>query len=184
MKTSSLASIVMVLAAASVPAHAQIYKWVDASGKTHYSDTAPAGGKQTATVADRVSVYTPDAPAARAEPVVVANSALSERVDNLERQLQYERLARQQVEVAAYNQPQTSESAYLPYGVPYAVPVHRRRPDIFRPFPRPKVVNVVGPGIMPGTFNGPNAVTAGNFTLRTSLAASGSRGGTSFAQPR
>ena len=47
MKTSSLASIVMVLAAASAPAHAQIYKWVDASGKTHYSDTAPAGGKNS-----------------------------------------------------------------------------------------------------------------------------------------
>ena len=26
--------------------------------------------------------------------------------------------------------------------------------------------NVVGRGIMPGTFNGPNAITAGNFTLR------------------
>jgi len=179
MKTSSLASIVMVLAAASAPAHAQIYKWVDASGKTHYSDTAPAGGKNTATLADRVSVYTPDAPVARAEPVVVASPALSERVDNLERQLQYERLARQQVELAYAPGPQAD---YGGYAYPVAVPVRRHlRAKPIRPFPG---ANVVGPGIMPGTFNGPNAVTAGNFTVRTSLAASGSRGGASFAQPR
>ena len=26
--------------------------------------------------------------------------------------------------------------------------------------------NVAGPGIVPGTFNGPSAITAGNFTFR------------------
>jgi hypothetical protein len=104
-------------------------------------------------------------------------------VDNLERQLQYERLARQQVELAYAPGPQADY--YGAYAYPVAVPVrNHRRPNGSRPFPTPRGANVVGPGIMPGTFNGPNAVTAGNFTLRTSLAASGSRGGASFAQPR
>jgi hypothetical protein len=184
MKTTSLVSVVILLAAASAPAHAQIYKWVDEAGKTHYSDTAPAGGNRTGTVADKVSVYTPDPTTiARAAANASVNPALAERVDSLERQLQAERLARQQVELASYSQAEAPQPVY----VPYAVPVRHRRPDVFRPFPAPKVVNaggpsfvpgtfggsravtagnVVGQGIMPGTFNGPNAITAGNFTVR------------------
>src|SRR5882672_5572719 len=147
MKTSSLVSIVIVLAAASAPAHAQIYKWVDEGGKTHYSDAAPAGGKAS-TVADKVSFYTPDptiiARAAASQPV---NPALADRVDNLERQLQAERLARRQVELAAYTQTQAQAdpAAYYPYAVPVAYPVHHRRPGGFRPFPGPKGTGVVGP---------------------------------------
>ena len=58
MNTPSLVSAVILLAAAS-SAHAQIYKWVDEAGKTHYSDAAPVGEKAS-TIADKVSVYTPD----------------------------------------------------------------------------------------------------------------------------
>ena len=172
MKTPFLVPIVILLAAGS-PAQAQIYKWVDESGKTHYSDAAPAEAKKTVTVADRVSVYTSDAPIPRAQPAVVASSVLSERVDSLERQLQYERLARQQVDLAY-----SPQADYGAYAYPVAVPRRHLRAKPLRPFPG---TNVVGPGIVPGTFNGPNAVTAGNFTLRTSLPASGSRGGASFA---
>ena len=179
MKTSSLVSLVILLAAAS-PAHAQIYKWVDESGKTHYSDKAPAGGKKADTLVDRISVYTPAAPAPRAEPAPAATVALADKVDRLERQLAAEQLARQQVELAAYAQAQASQAAYYPYAVPVAVPKHHRRPDGFRPFPGPNAANVVGPGIMPGTFNGPNAITAGNFTLRTNLTASRGRGAAAF----
>jgi len=183
MKTTSLVSVVILLAAASAPAQAQIYKWVDEAGKTHYSDMAPAEGNRTDTVADKVSVYTPDPTTiARAVTNASVNPALAARVDSLERQLQAERLERQQVELASYSQAQAPQAAY----VPYAVPVRHRRPDVFLPFPAPKVVNVgprfvpgtfgsptgvtagnvVGQGIMPGTFNGPNAITAGNFTVR------------------
>ena len=56
MKWPSLVPMVILLAGAGSPAHAQIYKWVDESGKTHYSDTAPAGGKKAATVADKVAL--------------------------------------------------------------------------------------------------------------------------------
>jgi hypothetical protein len=177
MKTSTLASIVILLAAASSPAHAQIYKWVDGSGKTHYSDKAPADAKKVTTVADRVSVYTaPEMPTAIAQPAAAASAALNDRVDRLERQLYAEQLARQQAELAAYAQ--TPEFVYVPVGV--AAPGRQHRRDGFRRFPGTKAVGVVGPGIMPGTFNGPNAITAGNVTLRTSLPAARGRGAATF----
>src|SRR5258706_9740683 len=107
MKTPSLLSIVILLAAA--PAHAQVYKWVDESGQTHYSDKAPASAKKVSTVTDRVSTYTPDPSLARAA-AGGADPVLSGRVDRLEQQLHAERLARQQAEVAAYAQ--ASQAAY------------------------------------------------------------------------
>jgi hypothetical protein len=175
MKTSSLVSIVILLAAASGPAHAQIYKWVDDSGRTHYSDKAPPSAKGVGTVADRVSTYTaPEAPITLAQPAAPANAALNDRVDRLERQLYAEQLARQQAELAAYSQPQ--EVYYVPVGV---API-RNRHDGFRRFPGTKPAGVVGPGIMPGTFNGPNAITAGNVTLRASLPAARGRGASTF----
>ena len=199
--------VVILLGACSGPAHAQIYKWVDEAGKTHYSDTAPTAGKNLDKVADRISVYTPDPAllaraAARAEP----DPALSNRVDRLERQLHAERLARaqQQAELASFTQ--ASQTVYerclaercvdcdsyagtMPYVGPIAVvPVRHRRPMLVRTsftalstgnLMGPRIMpgtfngrsavtagNFVGPGIMPGTFNGPNAITAGNFTLR------------------
>ncbi len=33
-----------------LPAHAQVYKWVDANGKTQYSDSPPAGAAKAAVV--------------------------------------------------------------------------------------------------------------------------------------
>src|SRR5437660_11726001 len=183
MKTliSSLVSVVILLAAAGRPAYAQIYKWVDEAGKTHYSDQAPAGRKKLDTVADRISVYAPDpALLARATATALPDPALSNRVDRLERQLHAERLARQQYELASFTQ-----AAYerclserrvdcdgygetMPYAGPIVVvPVRHRRPVLVRTsFTGLSAGNVVGPGIMPGTFNGPNAITAGNFTLR------------------
>jgi hypothetical protein len=175
MKTSSLVSIAILLAATSAPAHAQIYKWVDDSGRTHYSDKAPPSAKGVGTVADRVSTYTaPEAPMTLAQPAAAVNAALNDRVDRLERQLYAEQLARQQAELAAYSQPQ--EVYYVPVGV---API-RNRHDGFRRFPGTKPAGVVGPGIMPGTFNGPNAITAGNVTLRTSLPAARGRGAAPF----
>jgi hypothetical protein len=72
------------------------------------------------------------------------------------------------------------------YGTPYAgpiavVPIRHRRPLLVRTsFTGLTAGNVVGPGIVPGTFNGPGAITAGNFTFRTSVPAVRSRGAASF----
>jgi len=176
-----IVSVVILLVTAGGPACAQIYKWVDEAGKTHYSDQAPASGTKVGTVADRISVYTPDpALLARAAATPEQHPVLSDRVDRLERQLHAERLARQQYELAAF-----SQAAYercvserrvdcdgyggtMPYVGPIVVvPVRHRRPVLVRTsFTGLSAGNVVGPGIMPGTFNGPNAITAGNFTFR------------------
>src|SRR5437879_702264 len=186
MKALGSSLLVILLGAGSGPACAQIYKWVDEAGKTHYSDQAPAGGKKLETVADRISVYAPDPSLlARAAAPAGSDPVLSERVDRLERQLHAERLARaqQQAELAAFTQ--ASQSVYercvserrvdcdsygatLPYAGPIAVvPVRHRRPVLVRTsFTGRSAGNVVSPGIMPGTFNGPNAITAGNFTFR------------------
>jgi hypothetical protein len=184
MKT--LISSVILLAAAAGPAHAQIYKWVDEAGKTHYSDQAPAGGKKPDTVADRISVYSPDPTLlARAAATAGPDPVLSDKVDRLERQLHAERLARTQQQVELASLTQASQSAYercvserrvdcdgygatMPYAGPIAVvPVRHRRPVLVRTsFTGLSAGNVVGRGIMPGTFNGPNAITAGNFTFR------------------
>jgi hypothetical protein len=170
--------VVILLAATGGTAYAQIYKWVDEAGKTHYSDTAPAGGKKVDTVADRISVYAPDPSLlARAAAPAGSDPALSDRVDRLERQLHAERLARQQVDLAAFSQAAyercvSERRVDCEYGMPYAgpiavVPIRHRRPILVRTsFTGRAAGNVVGPGIMPGTFNGPNAITAGNFTFR------------------
>ena len=170
-----LTSIVILLGAGSAPALAQIYKWVDENGRTHYSDKAPASAARVDTVADRVSTYTaPDMPVAPAQPYAPANAVLLDRMDRLERQLYAEQMARQQAELAAYAQ--QPEIVYVP--VAGGAPI--RGHDHFRGFPGPKATGVVGPGTMPGTFNGPNAITAGNVTLRTSLPAFRGRGAANF----
>jgi len=181
MKALGASLVVILLGASSGPAQAQIYKWVDEAGKTHYSDTAPVGRKKIDTVADRISVYAPDpALLARAAAPAAPDPALSDRVDRLERQLHAERLARQQSELASFAQAAyerclaerrvdcDSYGGAMPYAGPIAVvPVRHRRPMLVRTSSTGLGAgNVVGPGIMPGTFNGPNAITAGNFTFR------------------
>jgi hypothetical protein len=177
MKALGSSLVAILLAATGGTAYAQIYKWVDEAGKTHYSDQAPAGGKKPDTVADRISVYAPDpALLARAAAIAVPDPALSNRVDRLERQVHAARLARQQQELSFT---QASQSVYerclaerrvdcdsyagtMPYAGPIAVvPVRHRRPVLVRT--SFTALSAARPGFMPGTFNGRSAITAGNF---------------------
>src|SRR5258706_6068019 len=154
--------VAILLAARGGTAYAQTYKGVDEAGKPHYSDQAPAGGKKPDTVADRISVYAP-APAllARAAAPAGSNPLLSDRVERLERQLQAERLARRQYEMATYAQ--MSQAAYdgcradrrvdcdyggAPYVGPIAgVPIRHRRPFLVRTsFAGRTAGNFAGPG--------------------------------------
>jgi hypothetical protein len=50
---ASLVSLIAlsVLAGAPTPAFADLYKWIDASGRTHYSDTPPDDGSKLETTA-------------------------------------------------------------------------------------------------------------------------------------
>lgn len=64
MRSSLLVSIFITVTAASTPASAQLYKWIDVRGVTNYSNTSPAGAAATnkvAVVESTLSVYTPDA---------------------------------------------------------------------------------------------------------------------------
>jgi len=59
----------LLCAASGSVVQAEMYKWVDEKGKTHYSNTPPAGAKAPArvdVVTERVTVYTPDAGLTRA----------------------------------------------------------------------------------------------------------------------
>jgi hypothetical protein len=188
-----VAALIAILAAG--PVAAQVYKWVDDAGATHYSDKAPekAGpASKLEVVVDRISVYHQDPNLTRLAANSGSNAVLADRVDRLERQLQAERRARQyaaaadtRATMAAYDQCLADRrvdcdnyAGYYPYGgVPVAVVAVRHQHPFTPVAPITGITagNVVGPGIIPGNFNGPRAVTAGNFTLRTSLGASRTR---------
>src|SRR5688500_3492034 len=46
----------LLLSAASIDLHAEIYKWTDAQGRTHFSDKQPAGAK-TQLVKPSINTY-------------------------------------------------------------------------------------------------------------------------------
>ena len=188
------------LGAFIAPASAQVYKWVDDRGATHYSDQAPAkGAKKAGVVPDRLSVYS--APSPSLSPISYSKSdpGLNNRIDALERQLQAERQARDSIaaaesraSLAAYERCLADRrvdcDAYGSLYPPYAGPIVIARARHRHPFPVPgssltgmTAGTVVGPGIIPGNFNGPGAVTAGNLVaFRTSGIARGFRGSGNF----
>lgn len=191
-----ITTLVVVLAVA--PAWAQVYKWVDQRGVTHYSDQAPPKQgtvRKLDIVTDRLSVYTQDPSLIRSSEHLGSDPALSERIDRLERQLQSERQARQYAAAeaqaymtAAYEQCLADRrvdcdgySSSYPYAAPVVVAAFRHRR--FRPVAFPHMTgltagNVVEfPGIMPGNFNGSNAITAGTGApFRSSVPSPRARG--------
>jgi hypothetical protein len=88
----ALAVLIVCLPAA---ASAEIYKWIDANGRTHYSDQAPKQKARLRSIEDRLSLYTPERGVLQALQARVAGTqpAPSDRVADLERRLQNERLA-------------------------------------------------------------------------------------------
>ena len=76
-------------------ANAEVYKWVDKNGKTHYSDKLPEGARARQ-IQDRLSLYSPEPAVVQALqgiPRRAAAPAPVDRVAGLERQ-QPERFAR------------------------------------------------------------------------------------------
>ena len=66
----------LIAAGASLSASAELYRWVDERGVTNYSNERPpatATAKKLTSVADKVSVYTPD------EQLIKATKAMRER---------------------------------------------------------------------------------------------------------
>ena len=192
---SMLRPLRVVLAAAAglgafiAPASAQVYKWVDDRGVTHYSDQAPAKGtKKAGVVPDRLSVYSTPSPSLSPVSYAKSDPAVYNRIEALERELQAEREARNSVAAAearaslAFYERCLADrrvdcDAYGGLYPPYAGPIVVARARHRHPLPvrgtsltSLTAGNVVGPGIGPGNFNGPGAVTAGNLVaFRTNM---------------
>ncbi|HET7765944.1 MAG TPA: DUF4124 domain-containing protein [Burkholderiales bacterium] len=145
----------------AVPAFAQVYKWVDDKGVVNYSSEAPANGK--ATQLDPKSSRLSIVGTGEARKTVLASasdSALSEKLDRIERKLDAERYARAvsdaQAQKAAdswYQQCQRARrvdcdyagtdpyhDGYWPYygAVVLARPHFHQRPFAHHPIARPK----------------------------------------------
>ena len=161
LRTTALLPLVLALLA-TAPVCAQVYKWVDERGVTNYSGEPPkdAKGKSKARIVeDTLSVYTP--PTAVTQAIEDARehrkSPLAEKVDDLERQLEAERRARQiAANAAAEAQAAAADAAsgqivngtWYPPGVIIAPRGHHRH----RVLPQARLKsgttagNVVGPG--------------------------------------
>ncbi len=96
MGTSPTAALRTALACAALvaalPAGAQMYKWVDENGTVSYSNSPPpeTSRKKVVTVAERLSVYTPDPELTHA---LSAEGRREARANSLGRQLEAERAA-------------------------------------------------------------------------------------------
>lgn len=154
---AGLALALLALAAAHADA-AQLYKWVDERGVVTYSDSPPADPAsvtRVTTVADRVSVYTPDA------------SLVQEIEANRERLL---RAARERAEtyrpaVAAIGGPAPAPAPYpapeplvldYPYWIGSGIVPNRVRP------PRALPQIQLPPGAIAGNIVGMNGLIPGN----------------------
>ena len=162
-------TVLLVAILAPAPACAQLYKWVDERGVTNYSNQLPAdpkAAKKLLPVEDRISVYTVDKALTQAVEAFRQKSdqASAERIASLERQLEAERLARQNAgAVQASYDPCLSRGIncngiysgdYL-YGSPVVfVPLRHR--------PRGIVQTQLTPGTTAGNVVGMNGFIPGN----------------------
>jgi len=123
-------ALVLVLAAAALPAQAETFKWVDEKGVINYSDKPPLAGKAAKslrTVEDRISTYETD-------PSLIRAMASRGRPDYAEAEwLQRQRLMALRAGYLDCASPYRGDcgydgyrsSAYYPY---VAFPVFRSRP--------------------------------------------------------
>jgi hypothetical protein len=161
---AGLVAFPLILAAGSAVS-AQLYKWVDERGVVTYSNQMPAdaktAGKVTA-VADRVSVYTPDAALVR-----------DIEADKRARRAAAEQPAAYQPAVAALSPPApapaapvVSESYAMDYPYWVASGPHRQRP--LHPVPQIKLA----PGAIAGAMLGTDLLIPGSTSpvpgIRTS----------------
>jgi hypothetical protein len=172
----SLALLVLASASMSIPAQAQIYKWVDDEGMTHYSNQAPLKSAKPVKLVSpaRPPVYVPELdyvqpayPATYGGAWETAQQAQAPRSypdrrasNDANARLAYDScLAQRRVDCS-------ESSSYMPSARPVVVIGARRQPQPFVPTQAITGLtagNVTGTtGIMPGTFNEPGAITAGN----------------------
>ncbi|MGH8736356.1 MAG: DUF4124 domain-containing protein [Burkholderiales bacterium] len=105
-----------LLLSVTVPASAQLYKWVDDEGVTNYSNAAPVGAKGTATVYPLpilISTYAPD-PGVEREIQTLRESAAKPAEDAKSLALREFKLKAQRImAVAAANDAQAAYASCL-----------------------------------------------------------------------
>ena len=140
----------LLLAAPALAQESRIYKWRDANGVVHYSNTPPPKGTD-ATVLDQSKSKVSVVPAIQAPPDAAGNERqIQNRVQRLERELEDERRSQAAEECLKQRRLDCDDPAAVPvevYGYP-APPVVR--PPIARP-PKPPASTappgyIVGPG--------------------------------------
>lgn len=155
-----LSSVLAAVLLTAFPAFAQVYKWVDEKGVVNYSSEAPANGKATQLdpKSSRLSII--GTGEAQKTVLASADSALSEKLNRIERKLDAERYARSvsdaQTQAAAdswYQQCLRDRrvdcdyagmdpyDGYWPYyGAVVAARPFRQRPFTHHPIAKPKPV--------------------------------------------
>lgn len=143
-----------------VSAHAQLYKWVDESGVTNYSNqppVSPGAAKKLEVVADRVSVYTPDPSLKGAIEAERQGRGVSARMTEQDRRYYDERNTQQAAAVAVLPAsggpcsiwPTDCLSQLEPY---YYAPVYYAAGPRFRARHRPHVQpHYLRPGLHPAS---------------------------------
>jgi hypothetical protein len=144
MKPQAILTLTIVLAGAllSLPASAQVYRWVDARGVTNYSDSPP-GVKSTSRVLkveDKLSVYTPDK--ALTEAVTAFRQRINSSRDLDQARLDADLLAQQRMQLAQANSCRYGDTncggaadAYYPYLPAVGGVARPPRPQAIRNFP-------------------------------------------------
>ena len=155
MKPYRVAPVALAFAAAlaATPVSAQMYKWVDENGATHYSDRKPDDRKtadKVKSVDGNVSVYSPDKTLLRA--VETARDKASQPVP-----AEPERTARPYVAPVGPQPPVQGDpceyadcGGYYPYAPAYAPRRHEQRLRQAVLPPGAIAGNVNSPGIIPG----------------------------------
>lgn len=163
MHNKILPLIVLIMATFSARAiHAEVYKWVDKNGVTNYAAEAPKdakAAKKVDLVEERLSVYAPDAAvtSASASAQPPADRAAADKIDSLQRQLDAERMARQNAVAAEQKAAQTAHDRC----------VADRRVDCEAGYQSATPVIVIGRARRPAPFTPTvplQGVTAGNVT--------------------
>lgn len=147
---------------AAGPACAELFKWVDARGITNYSNQPPAdpaAAKKLTTVANRMSVYTPDKALLDAvegyRQQRIKQASAAGKIESLERQLDEERRARQLAAADAQTARDTVYSVHPYVPVPVFLPARSRPSGSIAQAQLP-------PGAIAGNVVGMNGFIAGN----------------------
>ena len=115
-------ALVLIALLVAPLAQAETYKWVDEKGVVNYSNTPPPNARNAATVADRISNYTPD-------PSITQAIDVNRRLDTAET----EWLQRQWL-MAMKQAPTPAPAAdYPPAYYPAFAVFAARRPALVRP---------------------------------------------------